>query len=103
MSSPAIATLPTARNPLLPRMAGFARAILAGSARTATSTSGGRKNEAILLPGGKKIVPEALEAQYAASPAIGEIAILVEAGKLVGIVVPSPSARGKWEPRSRSS
>ena len=60
----------------------------------------GRKDEAILLPGGKKIVPEALEAQYAASPAIGEIAILVETGKLVGLVVPSPSAQANGNPEA---
>ena len=60
----------------------------------------GRQNEAILLPGGKKNVPESLEAHYAANPAIGEIAILVESGKLVGLVVPSQSAQAAGTPES---
>ena len=60
----------------------------------------GRQNEAIVLPGGKKIVPESLEAHYAANPAIGEIAILVATGKLVGLVVPSQLAGATGTPDS---
>ncbi len=53
----------------------------------------GRASEMIVLPGGKKLVPEILESQYEANPAIGEVAILTEGRKLVGLVVPSPSER----------
>jgi long-chain acyl-CoA synthetase len=60
----------------------------------------GRQNEAIVLPAGKKIVPETLEAHYAANPAIEEIGILVETGKLVGFVVPSQSAQAAGTPES---
>ncbi len=53
----------------------------------------GRSTETLVLPGGEKLNPEIVEAGYA-SPAIDELAILIEDGKLVGLVVPPASARG---------
>jgi long-chain acyl-CoA synthetase len=48
----------------------------------------GRVKEAIVLGGGKKVDPEALESIYAASPVIAEIAILERGGQLVALVRP---------------
>jgi long-chain acyl-CoA synthetase len=57
----------------------------------------GRAGDVIVLPGGKKVVPEAVETHYAEAPEIGEIAVLAEEGRLVGLVVPSAgvAARGQ--------
>lgn len=51
----------------------------------------GRKSEMIVLPGGEKIFPEDVEALYGAIPAVRELAILEEAGKLLALVVPNES------------
>ncbi len=53
----------------------------------------GRKNEIIVLPNGKKINPEEVEAHYGASPYIKELCVLYphggqEAGHLVAVIVP---------------
>ncbi|MGA7323571.1 MAG: AMP-binding protein [Rhodomicrobium sp.] len=50
----------------------------------------GRASETIVLPGNKALIPETLEAQYAANTAIAEIGIMAEGRKLVGLIVPSP-------------
>ena len=50
----------------------------------------GRASETIVLPGNKALIPETLEAQYAANAAIAEIGIMAEGRKLVGLIVPSP-------------
>jgi long-chain acyl-CoA synthetase len=52
----------------------------------------GRAGETLVLPGGEKLNPEVLEASYATSPVIGEIAVMIEGGKLVALVVPSAHA-----------
>jgi len=49
----------------------------------------GRKSEMIVLPGGEHIFPEEVETRYGAIPAIRELAILEETGKLVALVVPN--------------
>lgn len=49
----------------------------------------GRSKELIVLPDGKKIVPEALEKIYAASPLVREIAILELDGRIVALLVPN--------------
>lgn len=49
----------------------------------------GRASELVVLPGGEKLDPETLEASYATGPPIGEIAVLLEGGRLVALVVPS--------------
>lgn len=49
----------------------------------------GRASETLVLPGGEKLDPETVEALYATSPAIGEIALLIDGGKLVALVVPA--------------
>ena len=49
----------------------------------------GRKSEMIVLPGGEHIFPEDVETRYGAIPAIRELAILEEAGKLVALIVPN--------------
>ena len=51
-----------------------------------------RLSETLVLPGGEKLDPEIVESRYAESPAISEIGILAEEGKLVGLAVPSPAA-----------
>jgi long-chain acyl-CoA synthetase len=57
----------------------------------------GRASETLVLPGGEKLDPEALEASYATNPVIGEIAVLVDAGKLVALVVPAARAPSAGE------
>jgi len=52
----------------------------------------GRANEALALPGGKKLFPEDIEAQYAHVSFIKEIAVLLRDNALVGLVVPNPEA-----------
>jgi long-chain acyl-CoA synthetase len=54
----------------------------------------GRSSETLVLPGGEKLNPETVEGGYETSPTVGEIAVLLENGKLVGLVVPSASAQG---------
>ena len=60
----------------------------------------GRRKETIVLGGGKKVDPEALERIYGSSPFIREIAVLEHQGTLVALVLPDflairagPSAR----------
>jgi long-chain acyl-CoA synthetase len=48
----------------------------------------GRVKDIIVLPDGKKMLPEDVEAAYAASPLIREVALLVQGGRLVALVVP---------------
>jgi len=62
----------------------------------------GRSTETLVLPGGEKLNPEIVEAGYA-SAAIDEIGVLVEDGKLVGLVVPSASARADDDTQSKES
>ncbi len=52
----------------------------------------GRFKEMIVLPDGKNIAPDEVEAAYAASPYVGEVAVLEQAGALVGLVVPDMEA-----------
>ncbi|BDG70827.1 AMP-binding protein [Roseomonas fluvialis] len=52
----------------------------------------GRSKELIVLGGGKNVMPEEVEAAYAADPAIGEIAVLERDGALVAIVLPDAAA-----------
>ncbi|MGZ5091215.1 MAG: AMP-binding protein [Vulcanimicrobiaceae bacterium] len=52
----------------------------------------GRSTETLVLLSGEKLDPEVVEAGYE-SPMIDEIAVLVQDGKLVGLVVPSTVAR----------
>lgn len=47
----------------------------------------GRAGETLVLPGGEKLNPETVEAAYATSPLVGEIAVMIEGGKLVALVV----------------
>ncbi|HSA83123.1 MAG TPA: AMP-binding protein [Geminicoccaceae bacterium] len=49
---------------------------------------GGRSKELIVLAGGKNIFPEEVEAVYAESPLVHEVAVLEQGGRLVGLVVP---------------
>jgi long-chain acyl-CoA synthetase len=49
----------------------------------------GRSKELIVLPDGKNVFPETIEAVYGASPLISELAVLEQGGKLVGIIVPN--------------
>ncbi|OIO35969.1 MAG: hypothetical protein AUJ74_03845 [Candidatus Omnitrophica bacterium CG1_02_44_16] len=54
----------------------------------------GRQNELIALPSGKKVSPEAVEAEYLKSPFIKEVCVLyaksgAEGGHLVAVVVPN--------------
>lgn len=48
-----------------------------------------RTTETIVLPDGKKIFPETLEDVYGRLPPVREIAVLAQAGVLVGLVVPN--------------
>jgi long-chain acyl-CoA synthetase len=50
----------------------------------------GRAKETIALPGGKKLFPEDIEAQYADVPFIKEIAVLLRDNALVALIVPNP-------------
>jgi long-chain acyl-CoA synthetase len=52
----------------------------------------GRRKEAIVLGGGKKVHPEELEKLYGACPYIREIAILERQGALVALVLPDLEA-----------
>jgi len=52
----------------------------------------GRAGEALVLPGGEKLNPETLEAAYATNSVVGEIAVMIEGGKLVALVVPATHA-----------
>lgn len=52
----------------------------------------GRLTETIILPDGKKIFPENIEAVYAASPFVKELAVLVHRGALVALVIPNIEA-----------
>jgi long-chain acyl-CoA synthetase len=52
----------------------------------------GRTKEVLVLGGGKKVNPEALEKHYGANPALQEIAILERDGALVALVVPDMKA-----------
>ena len=52
----------------------------------------GRSKEMIVLGGGKNVMPEEVEAAYAAHPAIREIAVLERAGALVAVVLPDLAA-----------
>ncbi|WP_198373648.1 non-ribosomal peptide synthetase, partial [Roseomonas rosulenta] len=48
----------------------------------------GRSKEMIVLGGGKNVMPEEVEAAYAAHPAVKEIAVLERDGALVAVVLP---------------
>lgn len=48
----------------------------------------GRVKEMIVLPDGKKVFPETVEAAFAAIPLIREMAVLEHGGRLVALVVP---------------
>jgi long-chain acyl-CoA synthetase len=50
----------------------------------------GRAKEVLVLGGGKKVDPEALERAYGAAPGIREIAVLERDGALVALVRPDP-------------
>jgi len=52
----------------------------------------GRAKEMIVLPDGKNVAPEAVEAVYAESPYIKEVAVMARNGALVGLVVPEMDA-----------
>src|SRR5690606_12359381 len=52
----------------------------------------GRSKELIVLPDGKKIVPEAIEKIYAACPLVREIAIFELDGRIVALLVPDDDA-----------
>jgi long-chain acyl-CoA synthetase len=52
----------------------------------------GRSKELIVLGGGKNVMPEEVEAAYAAHPAVAEIAVLERDGALVAIVLPDAAA-----------
>jgi long-chain acyl-CoA synthetase len=48
----------------------------------------GRVKEMIVLPDGKNVAPDEVEAVYADSPYIREIAVMEQQGQLIGLVVP---------------
>jgi long-chain acyl-CoA synthetase len=52
----------------------------------------GRANEAIVLPTGKKLFPDDIEAVYAGMPFAREVAVLLRDGALVALIVPEPEA-----------
>jgi long-chain acyl-CoA synthetase len=52
----------------------------------------GRANETIVLPGGKKLFPEDLEAAYGVLPFVRELAILADEGRLAALIVLDPEA-----------
>ncbi len=52
----------------------------------------GRSKELIVLAGGKNIFPDEIEAVYAESPSIHELAVLEQSGRLVGLIVPELEA-----------
>jgi long-chain acyl-CoA synthetase len=51
-----------------------------------------RASETLVLADGRKVFPETFEARYAAEPVIAEIALLADAGRLFGLVVPELDA-----------
>jgi long-chain acyl-CoA synthetase len=51
-----------------------------------------RASETLVLADGRKLFPETVEARYAGEPVIAEIALLADAGRLVGLVVPELDA-----------
>ena len=57
----------------------------------------GRVTETIVLPGEKKLVPEDVERAFAGASEIREIAVLMEAGRLVALVVPQPAGDAATE------
>ena len=52
----------------------------------------GRNKEVIVLPDGKNVFPDEIEAVYATSPLLGEIAVLEIEGELVALAVPDEEA-----------
>ncbi len=52
----------------------------------------GRNKEVIVLPDGKNVFPDEVEAVYATSPLLGEIAVLDNEGELVALAVPDEDA-----------
>lgn len=52
----------------------------------------GRANETIVLPSGKKLFPEDVEAAYRPLSYVKELAVLSEEGQLVALIVPDPEA-----------
>ena len=52
----------------------------------------GRVKEMIVLPDGKNVAPDEVEAVYAESPYIAEIAVMEQDGRLIGLVVPDMDA-----------
>jgi long-chain acyl-CoA synthetase len=52
----------------------------------------GRSKELIVLGGGKNVMPEEVEAAYAAHPAVAEVGVLERDGALVAIVLPDAAA-----------
>ncbi|MGB8275074.1 MAG: 1-acyl-sn-glycerol-3-phosphate acyltransferase, partial [Alphaproteobacteria bacterium] len=52
----------------------------------------GRAKEMIVLPGGENVFPEEVEAAYAETKCIAEIAVMERDGKLFALVVPEPEA-----------
>jgi long-chain acyl-CoA synthetase len=52
----------------------------------------GRVKEMIVLPDGKNVAPDEVEAVYAESPYIREIAVMEQQGQLIGLVVPEMDA-----------
>jgi len=52
----------------------------------------GRVTEMIVLPDGKNVAPDEVEAVYAESPYIRELAVIEQQGRLVGLVVPDMDA-----------
>ena len=63
----------------------------------------GRMKEMIVLPDGKNIAPETVEAVYRAHPLIADVAIFEQAGVLCGLIVPDDAAiraRGALQART---
>jgi long-chain acyl-CoA synthetase len=52
----------------------------------------GRAKEAIVLPDGKNVAPEEVEAVYAASPYVRDVAVIEHKGSLAALVVPEVEA-----------
>ena len=82
---------------LLPPTAGFAPATSAGSTRTGIFILSGGAKDVIVLPSGKNVHPEDIEAHYLKCPLVAELAVIgVEdetesragAEKLAAVVVP---------------
>jgi long-chain acyl-CoA synthetase len=60
----------------------------------------GRSKELIVLADGKNVFPEAVEAVYAQSPLIHELAVLEHGGRLVGLLVPEIEALRGGDPEA---